>query len=196
MFFGLVAWHFLPALLAADSVAAIAAAALELGAFLYLAAISVVLAIIDLDVRRLPNAIVLPAYAVAAVLFTAVAALSDRWDSLLIAALGLVIAGVVFLLPAIIRPGAMGMGDVKLAGVLGAFLGWLGWNEWATGFMVAFLAGGLFGLVLLALKRGRKTSIPFGPWLLGGAWVGILAGDVLVRRLPGALWPQLMKQNG
>jgi len=180
VFFGLVAWHFLPALLAGESAAAIAAAALELGAFLYLAAISVVLAIIDLDVRRLPNAIVLPAYVVAAVLFTAAAALSGRWDSLFIAALGSVIAGVAFLVPAIIRPGAMGMGDVKLAGVLGAFLGWLGWNAWATGFMVAFLAGGVFGLVLIALKRGGKTAIPFGPWLLGGAWVGILAGDAIV----------------
>jgi leader peptidase (prepilin peptidase)/N-methyltransferase len=180
VFFGFVAWHFLPAVASADSAPAIAAAVLELAAYLYLATISVVLAVIDLDVRRLPNAIVLPAYLVAAVVFTAVAALDNRWDQLLVAALGLVIAGLVFLLPAFIRPGAMGMGDVKLAGVLGAFLGWLGWNAWATGFIVAFIAGGLFGLALLAMKRGRKASIPFGPWLLGGAWVGIFVGDIVV----------------
>ena len=178
VFFGLVAAGFLPAVVAGDSASAVAGAVLELAAFLYLAAISVVLALIDLTVRRLPNAIVLPAYGVAAGVFTTVAALEGRWESLLTAALGLVIAGAVFLLPAIIRPGAMGMGDVKLAGALGAFLGWLGWSAWATGFIVAFIAG-LFGLVLLALKRGRKASIPFGPWLLGGAWVGIFVGDIV-----------------
>jgi leader peptidase (prepilin peptidase) / N-methyltransferase len=180
VFFGLVTWHFLPGLVAADSAPAIAAAILELAAFLYLATISVVLAIIDLDVRRLPNVIVLPAYVVAAAAFTTVAALDNRWDQLLVAGLGLGIAGVVFLLPAFIRPGSMGMGDVKLAGVLGAFLGWLGWNAWATGFIVAFIAGGIFGLVLIALKRGRKAKVPFGPWLLGGAWVGIFVGDIVV----------------
>jgi leader peptidase (prepilin peptidase)/N-methyltransferase len=71
----------------------------------------------------------------------------------------------------------MGMGDVKLAGVLGLFLGWLGWDALAVGALAAFILGGLFGVALIVARRARsKTAIPFGPWMLVGAWIGILAG--------------------
>jgi leader peptidase (prepilin peptidase)/N-methyltransferase len=85
-----------------------------------------------------------------------------------------------YLLLAMLYPGGMGLGDVKLAGVLGLFLGWLGWGELVVGAFGAFLLGGLFGVALLLGRRaGRKSSIPFGPWMLVGAWLGIFAGDVL-----------------
>jgi leader peptidase (prepilin peptidase)/N-methyltransferase len=74
----------------------------------------------------------------------------------------------------------MGLGDVKLAGVLGVFLGYLGWGPLAVGAFSAFLLGGLFGIALVITGRARKGSgIPFGPWMLAGAWVGIFFGDAV-----------------
>jgi leader peptidase (prepilin peptidase)/N-methyltransferase len=71
----------------------------------------------------------------------------------------------------------MGLGDVKLAGVLGMYLGYLGWAQLAVGVAGAFLLGGVFGIMLMLLGRaGRKTAVPFGPWMLLGAWIGIAAG--------------------
>lgn len=155
----------------ADAIASVA----QLAAFIYLAAISLALAVIDVQTMRLPNAIVLPAYPVTAVLLTAAAVLGGAGDQLLGAVAGLAIMGGLYLVIAFVKPGAMGMGDVKLAGVLGFCLGWLGWSQLAVGILGGFLIGGVVGLVLLA-TRGRTARIPFGPWLLAGAWLGILVG--------------------
>jgi leader peptidase (prepilin peptidase)/N-methyltransferase len=154
------------------------AGTLELLAYLYLAAITIALALIDLDVFRLPNAIVLPAYAVGAVLLGAAALFdADGWGAIR-ALIGAVALFLFYLLTVIVYPSGMGMGDVKLAGVLGLFLAWIGWGALAVGAFAAFLLGGIFGVVLLVAQRaGRKTRIPFGPWMLGGAWVGIVAGE-------------------
>jgi len=151
---------------------------IALAAYLYLGAISVALAIIDLETRRLPNVLVLPAYGVGAVLLTAAALLGgDAW-SLVRAAIGAVALFVGYLLISLISRGGMGLGDVKLAGVLGLFLAWLGWGELAAGTFFPFLLGGLFSIVLLLARRaGRKSKIPFGPWMLMGAWVGIFWGE-------------------
>lgn len=154
--------------------------ALSLVAFLYLAAVSVALALIDLDTHRLPDKIVLPAYAAGTVLLGAAAVITADYDRLLSAGVGLAALWVLYFLMAVLYPGGMGFGDVKLAGVLGLFLGWLGWGSLAVGAFSAFLFGGVFALVLLASRRiSRKGSIPFGPWMLIGAWVGILAGDTI-----------------
>ncbi|WP_210507548.1 A24 family peptidase [Naasia sp. SYSU D00057] len=156
------------------------AGALALAAFLYLAAITVALALIDLDVRRLPNAIVLPAYGVGAALLVPSALLAGDPGALLRAGAGVAILGGVYLALALAVPHGMGGGDVKLAGVLGLFLGWLGWAELAVGAIGGFLLGGLFGAALLLTGRAKRgTAVPFGPWLLGGAWLGILAGAPL-----------------
>ena len=81
---------------------------------------------------------------------------------------------------AIISPRGMGLGDVKLAGVLGLFLGSLGWGQLAVGAGAAFALGGLFSIILLITRRaGRKSGIPFGPWMLLGAWVGVFAGQAI-----------------
>ncbi|WP_307859067.1 prepilin peptidase [Herbiconiux sp. SYSU D00978] len=178
--FAVVAVRFVPDIAAATDASGAAASVLQLVAFLYLAAVSIALALIDLDTMRLPNAIVLPSYAVGVVLLGAAAALSGEWGSLLTALAGAVILGGVYLAIVLVAPRGMGMGDVKLAGVLGLFLGWLGWDVLAVGALAAFLLGGLFGVVLLAISRaGRGTAIPFGPWMLLGAWIGILAGPPL-----------------
>lgn len=180
VFFGLTAWRFVPELFTASGAAGVVAAVLVLVGYLYFAAISLALALIDLDVRRLPNVLVLPSYAVAAVLLTSAAALTNAWGALFIAGVGMLALAGFYLLPAVIRPGAIGMGDVKLAGLIGLMLGWLGVPALLVGAIAGMVLGGLFGIVLLLAGRGRRASIAFGPWLLAGAWVGILAGSPIL----------------
>ena len=135
---------------------------------------------IDLDTHTLPNRIVLPAYLVAAVLLTAAAALTGSPERLLTALAGAAALFGLYLILALAYPGGMGLGDVKLAGVLGMYLGWLGWAPLVVGAFSAFLLGGLFSLVLVVTRRAnRKSGIPFGPWMLAGAWLGIFGGDTI-----------------
>jgi leader peptidase (prepilin peptidase)/N-methyltransferase len=169
-----------PAIAAAPNALLAIAAVLRLLAFLYLAAISVALSIIDIEKHRLPKAIVLPGYAVGAVLLGTAAVLEGDWVGLGRMAAGSgILFGFYFLL-AFISPRGMGMGDVMLAGVLGLFLGSLGWGQLAVGAGAAFVLGGLFSIILLITRRvGRKGGIPFGPWMLLGAWVGVFAGTAI-----------------
>jgi leader peptidase (prepilin peptidase)/N-methyltransferase len=153
---------------------------LALVAFLYLAAISVALGVIDVEHHRLPDAIVLPAYAVGLVLLGASSALTGDWAALLRGGVGLVGLLAFYGVAWFAYPTGMGLGDVKLAGVLGLFLAWLGWGEFAVGAFSAFLVGGLFSVALLVTRRAtRKSGIPFGPWMLVGAWVGIFIGGAV-----------------
>jgi leader peptidase (prepilin peptidase)/N-methyltransferase len=158
----------------------LASAGLELVAYLYLAAISIALAVIDLDVRRLPDAIVLPSYLVAAALLVAVDLLRGDLARLPILVIGGAGSFLFYYLLRVLKPGGMGLGDVKLAGVLGLYLAQAGVAQLLVGTFAAFLLGGVVGIVLLATRRStRKGSIPFGPWMLAGAWIGILAGAPL-----------------
>jgi leader peptidase (prepilin peptidase)/N-methyltransferase len=151
-----------------------------LPAALYLAAISIALAAIDLDTRRLPNAIVLPSYPVLALLLVLASALEADWWALARAGMGGAALWLLYFLVMLAKPGGMGFGDVKLAGLLGAALGWFGWGSLVVGAFSAFLLGGLFSVgLLLAGRAGRKSAIPFGPWMLLGAWIGIFLGEAL-----------------
>ncbi|TWX38611.1 prepilin peptidase [Frigoribacterium sp. ACAM 257] len=180
-FFALVAAAVWPWTAVPTEAAPLVAALLELVAFLWLAGASVALAIIDVEHHRLPDAIVLPSYVVGLVLLGASSALSGEWDALLRGVVGMAALFVFYLALALVKPGAMGLGDVKLAGVLGLWLGWLGWGELVVGAFAAFLLGGLFSVVLLATRRAQRTGgIPFGPWMLAGAWVGVLVGGIVV----------------
>jgi len=157
-------------------------------AYLYLAAVSVALAAIDLDTRRLPDVIVLPSYLVLGVLLALASAVTGEWSSLLRALAGGGALWLAYFLAAVAKPGGMGFGDVKLAGVIGLTLGWLGWGTLAVGAFAAFLLGGLFAVVLLVAGRaGRASAIPFGPWMLLGAWVGIFSGNALWEAYLGVL---------
>ena len=152
----------------------------ELPAYLYLAAIAVALALIDIDTKRLPNAIVLPSYAVAGTLLTVAAAASGEWDQLLRAGLGGAVMYAFYFVLAVAKPGAMGFGDVKLAGVLGLYLGWLGWSVLVVGLFLGFLFGGALGALLMVVGRAsRKSKIPYGPFMLLGAFVAVLFGSAL-----------------
>ena len=86
----------------------------------------------------------------------------------------------VYVVMLVVYPAGMGFGDVKLAGVLGLFLGWVGSGALVVGWFAAFLLGGLYSVGLLVARRAqRRTGIPFGPWMLAGALAGIAAGPWL-----------------
>ncbi|GAA1492884.1 prepilin peptidase [Curtobacterium herbarum] len=179
--FALVAGLVVPALDTAPPGPSVAVPVIVLIALLYLMAISIALTLIDVDVHRLPNAIVLPAYPVLAVLLVASSAVSGDWGALGRAGLGLAALGAMYLALALAVPGGMGLGDVKLAGVLGMVLAYLGWGPLAVGAFGAFVLGGTFAIGLMVAGRARRrTGIPFGPWMLAGAWLGVFAGQPLL----------------
>ncbi|MCM3696368.1 prepilin peptidase [Microbacterium oleivorans] len=145
-------------------------------AFAWLAVASTTLAVIDARTHRLPNAWVLPGYPVLSGLLLVACLAGAPWTSLVRAAIGGV---VLFVFYAVLRAagGGMGGGDVKLAGVLGMALGWTGWPALAVGALAGFVFGGLYGTILLATRRAhRRTAVAFGPWMLLGAWTGIVFG--------------------
>lgn len=149
-------------------------------AFLVFAGASIVLGLIDADTKRLPNVIVLPTLVVGAVLFAGAALTGGLWADAWRSAAGCALLFAFYLLLALAYRNGMGFGDVKLAAVVGLYLGWLGWPQFVVGAFAAFFLGGVFAIVLLLLRRtGRRHGIPFGPWMLGGAWIGVFWGDQL-----------------
>jgi leader peptidase (prepilin peptidase)/N-methyltransferase len=152
-----------------------------LPAFLWLGAVGVALTLIDLDVKRLPDALTLPSYPVAVVLLGGAALIDDRGAPLVRAALGgLVLFALYLSLWLTTRGRGMGLGDVKLSGVLGAYLAWLGWGTLAIGAFGAFALGGLTSIgLVLAGRAGRKTRIPFGPFMLAASLLAVLVGGPL-----------------
>lgn len=153
---------------------------LTTAAFLYFAAISILLALIDIDVRRLPDAIVLPSYPIAAAVLAGACLAAGDWSPLARGMVGLLAMVAFFGLPRLIRPDGIGGGDVKLSGLIGLYLGFLGYPELIVGVFASFLLGGLHAAALLVSQRSGATgTLPFGPWMLAGAWVGIFTGPVL-----------------
>jgi leader peptidase (prepilin peptidase)/N-methyltransferase len=180
--FAFVAWYFLTGFDAAPWSESGWALALVLVAYLFFAAISIVLTLIDLDTRRLPNAIVLPSYVVGLVLLGSAALISADEAAMLRGVIGMAALYAFYFILRLVRPGGMGGGDVKLAGVVGLYLGFIGWGALAVGAFFAFLYGGVFGVALLIARRaGRRTAIPFGPWMILGAWTGVFAGETIGR---------------
>ncbi|MDR7274626.1 prepilin peptidase [Catenuloplanes atrovinosus] len=148
----------------------------DLPAYLYLASIAVALAMIDLDVRRLPNVIVLPSYLVGLILLAPAVIASGDWGQAVRALAAMAALWLFYRLLTVVRPGGMGLGDVKLAGLLGLYLGWLGWDALLVGAFAGFLIGGLAGAALLTARRATgKTAVPFGPFMLLGALLAIFA---------------------
>lgn len=147
----------------------------NLPAFLYLMAISIALTMIDIDVKRLPNVIVLPSYIAGGLLLAVAALVQGDLAALLRAAIGGAALFTFYFVVRAVYPAGMGRGDVKLAGVLGMFLGYLGYKELLVGAFLAFLVGGVVSIFLVAAGR-RKVRIPFGPYMLLGAWLGVFLG--------------------
>jgi leader peptidase (prepilin peptidase)/N-methyltransferase len=147
-----------------------------LPAFLYLAAAGVVLAVVDPALHRLPDRIVLPSYPIAGGLLAAGALPGGDVRPLARAGLGALALFAAYYLLAV--AGGVGFGDVKLAGVLGLVLGWSGWPQVVLGAALAFVYGGLCSAMLLLARRvGRKSRVPYGPFMLAGALTAVVLGQ-------------------
>jgi leader peptidase (prepilin peptidase) / N-methyltransferase len=145
-------------------------------AFSFFGVLGVALAAIDIAVQRLPDRLTLPAYPILITLLTGAAIVGHDFAGLLRALLGGLALAAVFLLLALARPGQMGGGDIKLAGVAGLALGWLGWPILIAGVALGFVLSAIVSLGLLAARRiTLHSAMCFGPYLVGGALVAMLA---------------------
>ncbi|MDN3024783.1 A24 family peptidase [Streptomyces sp. S.PB5] len=149
----------------------------EIGVWLLLAPVGVLLAVVDLRVQRLPDPLTLPFAAAALLLLGALSFVPEHTGDWPHAALGALALGGGYFVLFLINPAGMGFGDVKLSLGIGALLGWYGWPTVMLGTFAGFLLGALYGgALVVARKAGRKTAIPFGPFLIMGAFVGLLVG--------------------
>jgi leader peptidase (prepilin peptidase)/N-methyltransferase len=149
-------------------------------AFCYLAAVGVPLAFIDGRDGRLPDVLTLPSYPAGLLLLGVAAPFvpggTGRFGHALV---GMAAAVALFLLLLLAFPSGIGMGDVKLAGPLGAYLGWLGATAFLAGLMAAWVLAAATGVGLIAAGRaGRKTQLPFGPFLIAATLGAALAAGI------------------
>lgn len=144
-------------------------------AVLSFAVVGIAVAVVDLLERRIPNRMLLVGGAVVAVLLVAGLILSGSVWGLLGALIGGAAMFGLYLLIALVARSAMGMGDVKLAALIGAVLGAFGWTTWVTGLVAAFVLGGIAALIaLIARRAGWRDTIPFGPWMVLGAVLALV----------------------
>ncbi|MEF9905660.1 prepilin peptidase [Streptomyces sp. P9-A2] len=149
----------------------------ELAVWLLLAPVGVLLAVVDFRVQRLPDPLTLPFAAAALTLLGVVALVPEHAGTWTTALLGALALGAGYFALFLINPAGMGFGDVKLALGAGAVLGWYGWPTVMLGTFAGFLFGALYGGALVVARRaGRGTAIPFGPFLIAGAFAGLLIG--------------------
>lgn len=175
--------------IAALTGAVLAALAVRLGiradsaAFACAGVTGVLLAVIDIAVKRLPNVLTLPSYPIGIALLAASVPVTPHGAARLAHALtGMAVLWAVYFVQHFAAPRAMGGGDVKLAGVLGLYLGWLGEAAWVTGVVAGFLYGGVYSVTWLLLGRAsRKDELPYGPFMLAGALTGVLFGGWFAR---------------
>jgi leader peptidase (prepilin peptidase)/N-methyltransferase len=146
---------------------------------LLLGASLVAVSVIDLQLLRIPDRITFPTLAIAIPLIALIAVTDDRSGSLRAGLLGAAVYFALLFVPHLIYPAGMGFGDVKLALALGVALGWYGWAVLFAGGFAGFLFGALYGAGLMVMRRaGRRTGIPFGPFMIAGALTGLLLGGL------------------
>lgn len=147
---------------------------------LFFSSVSLALALIDIDTFRLPDILTLPLLGITTTYLAALSAYQHTWHQFWVsqacAGAFLVFYLTLFL---VTKGGGLGFGDVKLAPVLGMLTGWFGVGAAAVGFMGAFLPGIPLGILMALRIVKRGTAVPFGPMLIGGAWLGILFGQPL-----------------
>lgn len=147
----------------------------ELAAWLLLAPVGVLLTLVDLRVQRLPDPLTLPFAGAALALLGAAALLPEHAGQWRTALFGSLVLGGFYFLLFLIRPIALGFGDVKLALGLGAVLGWYGWGALFLGTLAGAVVGSVHVTVLFARGHaGPRTPIAMGPYLIAGAFVGVL----------------------
>jgi leader peptidase (prepilin peptidase) / N-methyltransferase len=144
----------------------------------WLVLLGVPLVAIDARVSRLPDALTGPCLAGVSVLLTIAAASTGQWHEEARAAAGAAIVAALFVLLALLRPGSAGLGDAKLGLSTGALAAWAGWGVLLGSMFAAFALAAIYGLALLVSGRASlRSSVPFGPFLLGGCLaIVLLAG--------------------
>lgn len=149
-----------------------------LAAYLGFTAVAIALICIDLKHMRLPDVIVLPSLAAIGLLLALAAALDGEWSRFWTVLFSGALMFILYLAIALVYPKGIGGGDVKLAPLIGIVLGFMGWGALVVGAFAGFALGAVIGLALIVMRRAtRKTALPFGPFMLIGAWVGILWGE-------------------
>jgi leader peptidase (prepilin peptidase) / N-methyltransferase len=149
-----------------------------LAAACWLAVAAVALAWIDAAVQRLPDVLTVPAYAGTAGLLLLAAAAGGHWHSMIRAAAGGLVLAVTYAALAIVSRSAVGLGDAKLAASLGTMLAWAGWPVLVAGTFAGFLLAAGYGLGLLLMRRSSwRQRIPFGPFMIAGAFLALLAAS-------------------
>ncbi|MFF4798412.1 prepilin peptidase [Streptomyces sp. NPDC001351] len=167
--------------LACTALAAAAGPHPETAVWVLLTPVAVLLTLIDHRVHRLPDVLTLPLAATTAALLGVAAALPSATGSWPTALLGGLTLGAAYLVLFLVNPSGMGFGDVKLALALGTALGWYGWQILLTGAFAGLLYGSVYGFgMVLARRAGRKSAIPLGPFMIGGAFTGLLLGAFAV----------------
>jgi leader peptidase (prepilin peptidase)/N-methyltransferase len=152
-----------------------------LPAYLLFAWLAVGLVWIDADVHRLPDGLVLPAYPALVVLVVVATAGLGDWGALVRALACMAAMYALYFLMAMISPSSLGFGDVKLSGLIGLLLGWLGVGTALVGLLAGFIVGGLIAVVMLIGRRvGLRSHIAFGPSMLAGAFVALVVEYQLV----------------
>jgi leader peptidase (prepilin peptidase) / N-methyltransferase len=144
-----------------------------LGCWIYVAGIGIVLAYVDAQTRLLPTRVIAPSYAIVVALIGAAAAITSDSHRLLGSALGWLAMGGFYFLLWFVYPRGLGYGDVRLSGLLGLALGYVGWSALVTGMYAGFLLGGVGGIALAALRIVNRRRFPFGPFMLLGSLVGL-----------------------
>lgn len=152
----------------------------EMAAFVVLAVGASLLVVVDLAEERLPDVIVLPLLGSTAVLLTLAAWTTGAWGSLIRALLAAVALFVLYFVMAAFSPD-FGFGDVKLIAVAGLFMGWFGWGAVVLGACLGWVTYAVPGLVrLFTSKKGERGSLPFGPFIILGAVIGVFLAPVLI----------------
>lgn len=159
----------------------------DLPAYIVLAAGLVALGFIDLDRRVLPRQIIFFTGSVTGVLLLIASGASDDWTRIGVGFASSFVWFTLFYSVHRIDRRLLGLGDVRLAPLLGFALGWLGVGYSVAGFVLASVIGAAFGMVLLVTGRAtKKTAVPFGPFLVAGCEIAVLVGAVLLKPLHGA----------
>lgn len=153
---------------------------LIIGGFLGLG-ICLAASVIDIREYRIPNRLVVVGLVVMVTVLSAVSVIERSWTPMVAGLLGGLAFFSAYLVLALISSTGMGMGDVKLAAIVGLMLGPLGLSASVVGFYAAFLAGALFGLIRMAVHRsGLRSRLPFAPFMTIGATLGLLWPMIIV----------------